>query len=1006
MTAGSMPDETCRACELIWSCAALPAEAMHDRIEAAVTSDADGTRVQNALSVVRNRLWREHGIDPSDIAERMKVIAAIAQGRGSPAEVALIARIDAATAVGQYALDLFPAGVASSADADLQTLVASTPPLQAAIQATGIGVATPASLDALKAAIDTFAALGERWGEPAATTRAWWLGLGWWAQSRGLLRFGRAREARDAMALAADFYARAGEAADAAKCHDEVSQIETRFAADFDTEADREARKLLEPQAPLDRVKALVKMIGTVGGTGDAFEANRLADETAILLAHNGYPDPEHAFDAAVEAWIGNATKDCRGNVLLQRLADVTVTWAQILGARTSARITSDPAGSARAERALRGLQTLVGEFGQQAARANAELAQRFEVWMPNTAGTLAPAAPPDAGAASVEALTQLDDELLRVRIACNEGASERQLETAQALQARAEGLGSRVHVARAMVEQAYVLLALDRNGEVPPLADRAVRTLLGDRAPSLSAFGTGYERELYLTAIDYKARALAGLAQHEALFALLEPVILDIEAERARVSSPYQQSAFLATRAELYEMAAAAAYRLGRIDGLLAIGELLKARAALRSRLSPPVEARADDLEARYRATNDALMRCVPGSPEEATLRDARRWLQTAREIARARQAGAVVPEVSIAAIQAVLAPDECAVWWLWIGSDIALVVAVGRDAMRHAVVRLDPAQKASLDRYLATLKTLSGTDPADETPSRLSALVTELGTIFLPAPVRAFVAGKARLVLSPHRSLHLVPFHAAPWPGGYVVEHFAVRYVPNLASLLVPWDGNVDGRVLAVGVGTFDSPGIEALPNADAEAALVAAVHGDNGVSMLDATRAQFTGARLQDYKCVHLATHGSSVLADVAMNDPMQSCLFLRDGPLNGFELAALPLRAELVVLAACYSGQRAIAGRGLTRLPGDDLFGLQGVLFEAGAGALLGALWQVADDVARPILADFHRAYAGGAAPDAALQRALVAHLRDPRRPKGLFFWAPFFLSALGRRPAAA
>lgn len=139
---------------------------------------------------------------------------------------------------------------------------------------------------------------------------------------------------------------------------------------------------------------------------------------------------------------------------------------------------------------------------------------------------------------------------------------------------------------------------------------------------------------------------------------------------------------------------------------------------------------------------------------------------------------------------------------------------------------------------------------------------------------------------------------------------------------------------------------------------------------------------------------------MLAGDAFDDPMQSCLYLRDGPLSAFDIAALPLRAELVVLAACSSGQRSVAGRGLGRLPGDEIFGLQAVLFDAGVNALLGTLWPVKDDVSFPILVDFHRAYAGGEPAETALQTALVENLRDPERLHGMFYWAPFFVSSLG------
>lgn len=53
--------------------------------------------------------------------------------------------------------------------------------------------------------------------------------------------------------------------------------------------------------------------------------------------------------------------------------------------------------------------------------------------------------------------------------------------------------------------------------------------------------------------AINDEARSLAERGEHERLLALCEPVIHATESERSRVSSPYQQSAFLASRVDLY---------------------------------------------------------------------------------------------------------------------------------------------------------------------------------------------------------------------------------------------------------------------------------------------------------------------------------------------------------------------------------------------------------------------------------------------------------------------
>ena len=989
----------CNACALAWACLDVPPDERRARIAAAVHSDSDAARLQQALSLVRIRLWRDQGIDHADIARRIALVSAVAEGSASEAEVRLKNRIDAAVATGQVTAELFPAGVPDLRDPDTEALEKAVPALQAAIQGAGAAMATRESVDALADAIPAFKDIAKGFSARGLVDHAWWLGLAWWTFGRGALKLRRQPEARDAMERSASYYDQAGESKYAAECRQEAIDIATRFAADFDSAVLEDVRNMLGPQEPLERVQSLTRLSRRIGGAGDRYEAGDLAEDAAHILRDIGYPDPEHAFDAAVDLWVTNAAKSCTGNGLVARVCDVAGYWAEVLAARTNKRRERDPAASARADRALRGITPLIDEMRKQGDLARRELARRLEVWMPNVQAVISVPDIVDPSMPAVGALNTLDDELYGLRIACNEGASEAQVATALALRARAHALGSSVHVAKAAIEHAYVLSALRRFAEVPPLCDLARDTLLAGQPASLAAFPGGYERELYLTAIEYKARALSARNEHRAVLALCEPVIRDIEDERTRVSSPYQQSAFLATRAGLYELAAAAAYRTGDTDTLIAVTELLKARGALRSRLAPATNASTEEIDAQFREVNRALAGAAAGSTDAAELRERRGWLATARAIARARANHGTLPQISLAAVQAVLDADQCAISWFWIGSDTIVVVAISSESSHRAHVVLDAVQRTQLDDYLACLTALCGIEPDHKAlVPRIDELVLALGCLLIPADVRAFIGGKQRLVLSPHRTLHLFPFHAAHGADGYLIEHFAIRYVPNLTSLLMPWQGTAEGPVLAVGIARFDDGSV--LPNAEAEANAVAAMHGTNGTSLIDPTRAQFTSLPLQQYRCLHLATHGSSVLAGDAFDDPMQSCLYLRDGPLTALDIAALPLRSELVVLAACSSGQRSVAGRGLTKVPGDDIFGLQAVLFDAGVNAVLGALWPVADQVALPILVDFHRAYAGGELADAALQAAVIAHLRDPQRPQAVFFWAPFFVSALG------
>lgn len=151
----------------------------------------------------------------------------------------------------------------------------------------------------------------------------------------------------------------------------------------------------------------------------------------------------------------------------------------------------------------------------------------------------------------------------------------------------------------------------------------------------------------------------------------------------------------------------------------------------------------------------------------------------------------------------------------------------------------------------------------------------------------------------------------------------------------------------------------------------------------------------------RCVHIATHGGSVFSGDAREDPFDSFLVLKDAKLDALSISQLRLQAQVVVLSACFSGQRALSLPGLESLPGDDLFGLQAAFFQAGAQSVVGALWPLDDESAARILPRLHRALAAGVAPDLALQEALKREcVASP--PDDIYRWAPLFLSSLGRR----
>jgi CHAT domain-containing protein len=113
----------------------------------------------------------------------------------------------------------------------------------------------------------------------------------------------------------------------------------------------------------------------------------------------------------------------------------------------------------------------------------------------------------------------------------------------------------------------------------------------------------------------------------------------------------------------------------------------------------------------------------------------------------------------------------------------------------------------------------------------------VIRLVSATLPEKIRRFIAGARRLILSPHRSLHLLPFHAGRWDdGAFLIEHAAISYAPNLGSLLVQRDEVKPGigeGLVAIGVNSYAVSGEHwpELKAAEAEAKEIAAIWNRNG-------------------------------------------------------------------------------------------------------------------------------------------------------------------------------
>jgi CHAT domain-containing protein len=354
------------------------------------------------------------------------------------------------------------------------------------------------------------------------------------------------------------------------------------------------------------------------------------------------------------------------------------------------------------------------------------------------------------------------------------------------------------------------------------------------------------------------------------------------------------------------------------------------------------------------------------------------------------------------VAAVQSALDEDEALIGYFWLSGAVILAVAVDRERFHAERIALKPEEADSIKEFVAFVQTL-------KTSQKMDRAVEKLGKILLPDFVRDFMRPKKRIIFSPHHSLHLFPFHAARWGGeGFVGTEFAVRYVPNFCAVLLPWIRRTEDRVLAIGIREFRDPAALPLENVEDDAAAVASYYraGGSQVETLlgkDATRERIEDLRnqgtLQQFRCVHLGTHGLSVFE--TPEQPLESRLLVQNGALDAMDIANLRLNAELVMLSACHSGQRAIELRDLGEAPGDDIFGLQSALFRSGVRSIVGTLWLVETKSSSPITRAFHRHYSEGKPPEVALQLSVKEYLTAaPARCAGVYYWAPYFISSIG------
>lgn len=511
------------------------------------------------------------------------------------------------------------------------------------------------------------------------------------------------------------------------------------------------------------------------------------------------------------------------------------------------------------------------------------------------------------------------------------------------------------------------------------------------------------HEHGVFLLRME--AQAYAGLDQWDDVQRVCNEGIAIVEPSRSKVSPMTLQSSYLRFRIGLYELAVRAEIKAGDVEAALKVAELVKCRSL--SRTVDAIGANEGDthLIDNFRKVCRQIDQVVANRGNADKLFAKRRSLWHLIQISRLARRDAPEGPVSLTHLRRSLADDEAVVNYFWMDSARLLVMAFDRNQIQWSTETVDGAHRSKVKEFADALQ--------EPRPPNSAAQLPDYFTDFLlPAEIRGVLKNKKRLLLSPHRVLHALPLHALPWGDGYLLEAFAVTYVPNMSTLLRRATAPADGEVLALGVSHSDAPAADSfkpLTDADGEVRDMVDLYGEQRCrpflehAATESALVQLNASGdLKRFNVLHFACHGLNIDSD----NPMESKLFLRDSALDGLDIATWQIDANLVVLSACCSGQRPVAGRGMEELPGDDLFGLQAAFFAAGANQILSTMWPVDSKSARAIALAFHRRLNAGVAAELALQQAVVEFLGNARASKSLkkqrpYTWAPFFLTACAR-----
>ena len=266
--------------------------------------------------------------------------------------------------------------------------------------------------------------------------------------------------------------------------------------------------------------------------------------------------------------------------------------------------------------------------------------------------------------------------------------------------------------------------------------------------------------------------------------------------------------------------------------------------------------------------------------------------------------------------------------------------------------------------------------------------------------SPIASLLKGD-EVIIVPDGPLGLAPFAAfVDEDSRYLSETFRIRMIPSLTSLKLlancPEDYHSKTGALLVGdpcleeiTNIFGQPKIPQLPYAKKEVEMIGKILNTASLTGKEATKDEVL-KRIGSVALVHIAAHGKMGSGEIFLapspereySEPEE-----KDYILTIADVHAIQLRARLVVLSCCHSGEGEIKAEGV--------IGIARAFMGAGARSILVSLWAIDDEATMEFMKIFYQHMRNGNSASVSLNQAMKC-LRESSEYNEVKFWAPFVL----------